>query len=272
MLLVAAALLALTLILTNVIDARERRRARAPSSSADEAAKSAGGTEEEPLPEGGAFELVGRNRYLLLIALLMLFLNWVNTTGEYILGRVVSATAADHVAAGTAGGLEEGQWIGKFYADFFTVVNLVGVLTQLFLVSRILKFLGVRVALLFLPIIALGGYLLLAFYPLLSVVRWAKTAENSTDYSLQNTVRNVLFLPTTREQKYKAKQAIDTFFVRTGDLLSAVVVFVGSALLSFQTSHFALVNLALVIVWIGIAVAIGRENARLTAASPARAE
>jgi AAA family ATP:ADP antiporter len=135
---------------------------------------------------------------------------------------------------------------------------------QLFFVSRILKYLGVRVALLFLPVIAMGGYLLLAFYPLLTVVRWAKTAENSTDYSLQNTVRQVLFLPTTREQKYKAKQAIDTFFVRAGDLLSAGLVFVGTAILSFGTTQFALVNVVLVAVWMGIAVAIGREHGRLT--------
>ncbi|HMB70164.1 MAG TPA: Npt1/Npt2 family nucleotide transporter, partial [bacterium] len=221
--------------------------------------------EEPPIPPGGAFRLVMKHRYLLLIALLMMFLNWVNTTGEYILGRVVSGTAAEAVANGTAGGLSEGDFIGKFYADFFFVVNIAGVVLQLFFVSRILKYLGVRVALLFLPVIAMGGYLLLAFYPVLAVVRWAKTAENSTDYSLQNTVRQVLFLPTTREQKYKAKQAIDTFFVRAGDLLSAGLVFVGTTFLSFGTTQFALVNVVLVLVWIVIAVAIGRENAKLVA-------
>jgi AAA family ATP:ADP antiporter len=87
----------------------------------------------------------------------------------------------------------------------------------------------------------------------------AKTAENATDYSLQNTVRNILFLPTTREQKYKAKQAIDTFFVRLGDLLSAGVVFVGTTVLAMTTAHFALVNVALVFVWLVIAVRIGLE-------------
>ena len=91
-------------------------------------------------------------------------------------------------------------------------MNIAGLLLQLFVVSRVLKYLGVRVAILVLPLIALGGYLVAAFYPVLAIVRWVKTAENATDYSLQNTVRQVLFLPTTREQKYKAKQAIDTFF------------------------------------------------------------
>jgi AAA family ATP:ADP antiporter len=227
---------------------------------------------EEPLPKGGAFELVRNNRYLLLIALLMLVLNWVNTTGEYVLGKVVATTAAERVAAGTSGGLNEGEWIGKFYADFFTGVNILGLALQLFVVSRVLKYLGVRVALMALPVIALGGYAMLAFIPVLSAVRWAKTAENAMDYSLQNTVRNVLFLPTTREQKYKAKQAIDTFFVRVGDGLSAALVFVGTSYFAFGPRQFALVNLVLVVAWLILALAIGRENARLTgeSAAPAR--
>ena len=57
----------------------------------------------------------------------------------------------------------------------------------------------------------------------------AKVAENSTDYSLNNTVRNMLFLPCTYEEKFSAKQAIDSFFVRMGDVLSAALVFVGTS-------------------------------------------
>ena len=57
-----------------------------------------------------------------------------------------------------------------------------------------------------------------------SVLRLSKTAENATDYSLNNTVRNMLWLPTTREMKYQAKQAVDTFFVRMGDVASTAVV------------------------------------------------
>jgi AAA family ATP:ADP antiporter len=258
MLLVAAALLAASLVLTNVVDSREKARL---SSAAARAGRKA--SMEEPLPKGSAFGLVMRHRYLALIALLILFLNWVNTTGEYILGRTVSAAARNAVAEGTAGGLSEGALIGKFYADFYTVVNIAGVVIQLFLVSRILKYLGVRIALLFLPLIAFGGYMFLAFYPLLTVVRWAKTAENATDYSLQNTLRGVLFLPTTREQKYKAKQAIDTVFVRAGDTLQALLVWVGTTFLAFRTQHFAMVNLALVVVWIALAVMTGIEHRRL---------
>jgi len=254
MLPVAAAALVLSLSITRVVDRRER-----PDDAAGSLEEA-----EEPIPRGGAFRLVLKNRYLLLIALMIMLLNWVNTTGEYILGRTVTEAAAEAAAADPTAAVSEKAFIGTFYAGFFGVVNLVSLLVQLFLVSRIIRFLGVRVALLVLPIIAFGGYAILAFFPILAVVRWAKTAENATDYSLQNTVRQVLFLPTTREQKYKAKQAIDTFFVRAGDVLSAGLVFVGVNWLAFRTGHFALVNLGLVAIWIVLAVLIGRANRSLT--------
>ncbi|MFN0149873.1 MAG: NTP/NDP exchange transporter [bacterium] len=264
LLLLAGAILFASLVITNLVDSRERGKAAVRAAS-----KSAVADADAPIGKNGAFGLVLKNRYLFLIALMILFLNWVNTTGEYILGRTVADAAAKAVAAGAAGVVDEKEFIKNFYAEFFGVVNLVGLLVQLFLVSRILKYLGVRIAILFLPVIALGGYGLLAFYPILSAVRWAKTAENATDYSLQNTVRNVLFLPTTREQKYKAKQAIDTFFVRAGDVLSAALVFAGTNWLAFKTQQFAMVNIALVVVWLVLAVMIGRESRKLAAAATA---
>ena len=257
LLLVSAGLLALSLLITNYVDARERHNIAKNKTQTQQ-------PDEEEMGKEGAFKLVMKNRYLLYIGLLLLLVNWVNTTGEYILGKIVSGEAIAH--AGELG-LSEGEFIGKFYADFFTVVNFVGVLVQLFLVSRILKYLGVRIAILILPIIAFGGYILLAYFPILNIVRWAKTAENSTDYSLQNTVRHVLFLPTTREQKYKAKQAIDTFFVRAGDVLSAVIVFVGTQYLAFETKHFAIFNIVLIAAWIFIALRIGVLNKQMTVGS-----
>ncbi len=254
LLLVSGAILLASLVLTNLVDSREAQPggARATASAP-----------EEPLGKGGAFRLVLENRYLFLIALLMLVLNWVNTTGEYILGRTVKEAATALLAASPGEGLDEEAFIGRFYADFFTVVNIAGLLLQLFVVSRVLKYLGVRAAIFVLPLIALGGYLVAAFYPILTMVRWVKTAENATDYSLQNTVRQVLFLPTTREQKYKAKQAIDTFFVRSGDVLSALLVFVGTSLLALSTQQFAMINILLVSTWLLLALLIGREHRKL---------
>jgi len=258
LLVVAGGVLLLSLVFTNAVDGMARRRR-------DDAATGTAGAapEEEPMGKSGAYRLVFGNRYLLSVALLILFLNWVNTTGEYILGRVV--TQAAEAAAAADPSIDVTRRIGKFYADFFGVVNFVGLVVQLLLVSRILKYFGVRVALLILPLIAAVGYGFAAFAPVIGIIRWAKTAENATDYSLQNTLRGVLFLPTTREEKYKAKQAIDTIFVRAGDVLSALLVFAGTQLLAFGTRDFALVNLVLVAVWVFLAIRIGRDYRRLAA-------
>jgi AAA family ATP:ADP antiporter len=285
LLLVAGALLLGSLVLTNIVDSRDKADRQRTEDNTEEVS--------QPFEKGGSFKLVFRTKYLLLIALLMLFTNWVNTTGEYILGRTVQKSAEELAAdpevaeeantyayerLGKGNAKNETiavitskyiqsyteEYIGKFYAKFYTGVNLAGLLIQLFLVSRILKYLGIRIALLVLPAIALGGYFIIAFVPIMSIIRWAKTAENSTDYSLQNTVRQALFLPTTREEKYKAKQATDTFFVRAGDVLSAVLVYIGTTWCAFQTSQFALFCIGLVIVWFALAVLIGIENKKMT--------
>ncbi len=152
----------------------------------------------------------------------------------------------------------EGIFSHEFYSDFFFYVNVLGVILQLFAVSRILKYMGVRMALLILPLTALVGNLLVVALPVLAYLRWTKTFENATDYSLQNTVRNVLFLPCTREEKYNAKQAIDTFFVRTGDVFSALLVYAGIHAFQLSVQGFALANVVLIGLWIAVALAIGK--------------
>jgi AAA family ATP:ADP antiporter len=73
-------------------------------------------------------------------------------------------------------------------------------------------------------------------------------------------VRQALFLPTSRAAKYKAKAAIDTFFVRAGDTLSAVLVGVGIHSLGLSARGFAIVNLVLIGVWVAIAIGIARRH------------
>ncbi len=221
--------------------------------------------EEEPeIKSGrGAFALVLKTKYLLYIAILILLLNWVNTNGQNLLGFLITDTAGRAIEAGTAGGMDFNQYIGTFYAGFETWVNVSVLFIQLFLVSRIIKYLGVHVGLMILPLIALGSYALIAVYPVLEYVRWAKTAENATEYSLQNTVQNALFLPTTREQKYKAKQVTDSFSKRFGDTLAALTVFVGVNLLGTNIRFFALLNIVLVLIWLAVAYRIGREYKEL---------
>jgi AAA family ATP:ADP antiporter len=92
-----------------------------------------------------------------------------------------------------------------------------------------------------------------------------KIVENATDYSLQNTVRRALFLPTSRDAKYKGLQAVETFFWRAGDMLSGVTTFVLVQWLALSVRGFAIANLAIVVVWLVLAASLARENRRLMA-------
>jgi AAA family ATP:ADP antiporter len=230
---------------------------------------------EEPISGEGGFALVVRDRYLLLIGVMLLVLNLVNTTGEYVLSnavrdhamQIVPATAhADLAGEARAAAIESDrrEVIKAFYADFFSWVNLVAFLIQAFLVSRVIRRIGVRRALFVLPVVAFGVYGAIAMIGGIALVRAAKIAENSTDYSLQNTVRQALFLPTSRAVKYKAKAAIDTFFVRAGDTLSALLVGLGVHQLGLGGRQLALVNMGLVVVWIAISAGIARHHRRLS--------
>ena len=257
---VAAGILGLCIVLTNAIHARERDRAEPVAAAKGQAASgSLTALDADAVIAGrSGFALVFSDRYLLLIAVLMLVLNLVNATGEYIMSETLTNIAKDRVAQGLMTDADIGKWIGSFYGSYLFWTSTVAAIIQAFLVSRIIKWFGVRGALLVLPVVALGAYAILVAAPVLTLIRGAKIAENALDYSLNNTARQTLFLPTSREAKYKAKQAIDTFFVRFGDVLSAGLVFAGTTWFAFSPKHFAMVNVGLVLVWLGVAFALGR--------------
>lgn len=251
LMLAGAAILMVALAITFLVNQRVSRRG-------DEHAE----LDKKPLGKEGGFQLVLQDRYLTWIAVLIVLLNVVNTTGEYLLGRIVTANAESLFSG--AGALEQSQaYVGAFYGSFYANVNLVGFLLQAFVASRALQHLGVRGSLFILPVLALVNYSVIAVAPILAVLRIGKILENSTDYSINNTVRQALFLPTTREAKFKAKAAIDTFGQRFGDVASAGVVLGGTAL-GVATAGFAWFNVGLTVAWLGVAGRIAREHRKRT--------
>jgi ATP:ADP antiporter, AAA family len=248
LLIVAGVLLAGSLILTWRVN-REACEACAVQRSNNSAS----------LGSRGAFEIVASNRYLRLIAWMVVLINVVNTGGEYVLSKLVLSEAA-HAAVGAADPIAARQaFIGQFYGNYFAWVGIGGLVLQMFLVSRLFRWIGVRGALFFLPAIALGGYSLLAALPALAIALTTKIFENSTDYSIENTARHALFLPVSREAKYKAKTAIDTFFYRTGDMMQAGVVWLGTSL-AFTPRHFAATNVVFIFVLLGVTFALSRSG------------
>jgi AAA family ATP:ADP antiporter len=249
MLHVTAAMLVVSMLLYRMVEAREERKRALPQGSLRAGAN--------------GFMLLAQSKYLRLICLLLLVLNLVNTTGEYILGRAVTSEAARLVASRP--GFDEQAFIGSFYGNYYFWVNVATFLIQALVVSRLVAWLGIAGALLALPVVALGAYSGIAAGATFAVIRWAKTAENATDYSVMNTARQLLWLPTSREEKYKAKQAADTFVVRAGDVLSAGLVWLGTQVLALDLRGFALANLLLVGLWLALAVLLLREYRALSA-------
>ncbi len=251
MMAVAAALL---LVCVGLYAWVERRMGLAPRTG------DAAPVKEEPLSKEGPFQLLLRDKYLLLVGALTLVLNWCNSSGEYILDRTLLASVADAQARG----LSPSAFVGEFKAEYYAWMNGAGVLLQLFAVSRIMTRFGVRNALFVMPVVSFLGYGLVLVAPLLALIRVAKVAENAIDYSLQNTARQALYLVTSRPEKYVGKTLVDTFLVRAGDGLAALVVLLGSRI-GLSTQAFAAINVGLVVVWVLILVWLGREHARRSA-------
>lgn len=282
LMLIAGVLLFLCILLAWHIHRRDVRRTREDGEKGLAGAEEKARVQEQPLKAGGGFRLIFKSRYLLLIAVMIGLYNFVNATGEYI---ITDVTVKESIAKDGARSLDalpqrpttisEGQAAGALAAaspalptkteskaihsafmDYQFLTNVIALVIQLFLVSRIFKWVGVGGALLFLPFLAMGGYALVSFGAVFLLVRWVKALENGTDYSLQNTTKAALFLVTQREEKYKAKAAIDTFFVRGGDTLSALAVLIGTQLLGLRIERFALINVVVVIVLISFVLKI----------------
>lgn len=255
LLLVSAGILGICILFTWIIHKREIKRIEAKASKVSQEEKLPVKVQEKPLEKGGAFQLLFKSRYLLCIAFFVLLMNFINTNGVFILDKVAEAAAAKAI---------EAQFVTKFYADFYTIQNLFGMFVQLFVVSRIFKWFGVRAAIFFLPALALGGYFFISFGASLLLVKWVQALVNGLDYSLMNTTRNSLFLITTREEKYKAQAVTKTFFHRSGDVLSAALVFLGTTFLALRIENFAMVNVTMVIIWIILGVSIAKEHRKLS--------
>jgi AAA family ATP:ADP antiporter len=278
-LLLAGGVLALCILLTRLVAAREFGPGRAAQPETTQPRRSGG------LFEG--FDLLLRHRFLGFIALLVLVLNLVNTTGEFILRDLFYRSATSRANAMSREELERvvdpsvqgegaqdlealrkthaGTLVGVSYGRFYFWVNLLAVVFQLLLVARLVKYGGVSAALLLLPLVALGTYGLVAVAPILAYVQVGKILENSSDYSVNNTARHMLFLPLSTEIKYKSKQATDSFMQRAGDVLSAGVVFAGTSWLGLLTRGFALVNLAVIGFWLILVALIVRDFNRIEA-------
>lgn len=256
MLLVGAVALVGVAVISQVVHRRELGRARA-APAPDTGA---------PLPRpdtSDGLSMVVRHRYLALIAAFSLVWNIVNTNGEYMIGKLIKAAAELEVERGALNAADVVPFIAGRFNAYFQWTSWLSFVLQFLVVSRLIQRAGFGPAFFIFPAVALLDGIAVAIAPVLAVLFVGKIAENSIDYSLNNTLRNMLWLPTTREMKYKAKQAVDTFFVRMGDVASGAWVVLGATVLHLGVRGFAIANVVLVLVWLWLAWAIVKEQRKL---------
>jgi AAA family ATP:ADP antiporter len=224
---------------------------------------SASANNEPPHEEKGnqwldGFSVVFQSKYLIMIAIFVVTLVFINSTGEYILARLVDEQSKLLVT--TEGLTDIKEWQNQFYSSYYSWITLGSFVIQLFLVSRIFKWIGLSGAVLVLPVIMIIGYGMMLFFPVFAIIRIAMMAENSANYSVQNTTRHALFLPVPRKQKYLGKTTIETFFYRFGDLLYGGFIFVGVEYFDLSINHFIFGNLVLALFLFGLAWKVGHSN------------
>lgn len=222
--------------------------------------------------QGSTFSLVFKNRFLLIVAIATLLLNWVNSNGENLLFRVVNDIQMEELSSR---GITDPATLERlfrdsiilFYGQFFFLVNIVALILQTLVASRLLKYGGFPAIALMLPLLVFTSSLALLLLPALSVIKFVKVAENATEYSINNTARHVLWLPLSLEVKFKAKTTIDSLFARLGDGMAGLTVLLGVNVFMLSLQSYFILNLVLVCLWIFFTLYIIREHRKLVVQS-----
>jgi len=160
-----------------------------------------------------------------------------------------------------------------FFARIDLAVNILTLATQMFLTGRIVKALGVAVTLTLLPALSILGFLTLGFTPTVAAVVVFQVLRRAGEFAVARPTREVLYTVISREDKYKAKNFIDTFVYRAGDQIGAWTM-AGVAALGVSVSGVAFMAAPLALLWLVIGWWLGRAQeakARLAALVVGRA-
>ena len=109
----------------------------------------------------------------------------------------------------------------SFLANIDIAVNTITVLIQIFLTGRLMKWFGVGITLVLMPLLSAVGFAAIGFAPVLTVLATFQILRRAAGFALLRPAREVLFTVLRREDKYKAKSLIDTFGYRFGDQIGA---------------------------------------------------
>jgi ATP:ADP antiporter, AAA family len=184
---------------------------------------------------------------------LFIFLYTFTSTWTYLQQSELTKTGFVDKAARTA-----------FFAKIDLSVNTLTLVLQVFVTGRLMKFLGVTVTLLFMPVLSLFGFAAMGFAPVLPVLAAFQIARRASTFAFMRPAREVLFTVLRREDKYKAKSFIDTFGYRCGDQFG--VSYSGLKALGLSLSAISYIALPIVAGWCVLGVWLGRRQHALALA------
>lgn len=171
---------------------RWRDRAPLPAEAEHPRSRPLGGN-----PFAGAGEVL-RSPYLLMLALFVVLLASISTFLYFEQARLVAQTFTDRTRQTQVFGLID------------TVVQALAILTQLFFTGRIARRMGVGVLLVAVPLVMVAGFLWLALAPVFAVFVVVMVVRRAGEYALVRPGREMLYTVLPAEQKYRAKNFIDT--------------------------------------------------------------
>jgi len=159
-----------------------------------------------------------------------------------------------------------GSDIGKHFSTVYALTNWVSFGVQLFLTGFVMNRLGVKVALLVLPVLICAGSMGFAFLPLLWSGSFLSVIDNGFNYSINQSAKESLYVPLNSTQKYQAKGVVDIFMMRTAKVVAIGLSLVLSQLfLSFELIRWlSLITIPLGIGWFFLARSAGKNFQKMT--------
>lgn len=189
--------------------------------------------------------LIAKSPYLQGICLLILLYTTLSTFLYFQQAQIVENNFADPAKRTT------------LFAAMDFATNALTILIQVFLTGRIVKALGLGWALASIPLLLAGGFLLLGLAPWLGVLVMVQVVRRAGNYAIMKPSREMLFVVLGQEEKYKAKNVIDTAVYRSGDVISAWA-YTGLQALGLGLSGIAFIAVPLAAAWGGVCYRLGR--------------
>jgi len=194
--------------------------------------------------------IVFRSPYLLGICLLMLLFTTLATFLYFMQAQIIRDAFIDS------------DQRTAVFATIDFAVNALTLLLQVFLTARLIKWLGLATVLSIVPVLLAIGFALLSVSPVLIVLLAVQVIRRAGNYAVMRPVREMLYVVLTREEKYKAKNIIDTVVYRGGDAVSAWI-YTGMRSAGVSLSGIAFIAVPLALLWAWIAFRLGRKQTQL---------